>query len=290
MESKSTVEHHIGPFGEQISYMDTQAGKETIVWIHGLTDSMHSWQSTISFFRNYYRCILIDLPGHGLSSQGNHTFTVEAYAETVRALLDHLSIKVFHLIGHSLGGHIALYMALYSKSGLQSLSLSAPAGLETFTNEEVKFLIELSGNKKQLNSTGNFQKLVPTFNHYFFKVEHEVQKEMVKKLKQATEKMLANPLQIIQKSMKGMLECPVFDDLHKLKIPVQIFLGLEDKLIPNRLIHHYNMKDLVDTVKHKIPKAEVILYPDCGHMPHLEHSAAYNLQVYKFLNSELYNT
>ena len=89
-----------------------QPDKPALLLVHGYTMSAHLWHTSIAALSADFYCVALDLLGHGRSpvdAQGDHT--IEAQGWRVMALAAHLGITRFHLMGHSMGGQIALYIA-----------------------------------------------------------------------------------------------------------------------------------------------------------------------------------
>jgi len=88
--------------------------KETSPWlllIHGLFGSADNLAGVRRYFEETYNIISIDLPDHGLSPWTEH-FTFNATVDSIIALLNHLEVKQTAVVGHSLGGKIAMQLAL----------------------------------------------------------------------------------------------------------------------------------------------------------------------------------
>lgn len=99
-----------------------------VVFIHGFGGDHLSWafnQGTVGEDRPAYA---VDLPGHGGSTKDVGDATVDTFAATVAAYLDQIGAKGAHLVGHSLGGAIAITIALNAPDKVGALSLIAPAG------------------------------------------------------------------------------------------------------------------------------------------------------------------
>jgi pimeloyl-ACP methyl ester carboxylesterase len=80
--------------------------------VHGYTSSHHVWRTTIPTLEDDYYCIAIDLLGHGESDiPANGDYSIPAQGHRVIALADELGFDQFYLMGHSMGGQIALYIA-----------------------------------------------------------------------------------------------------------------------------------------------------------------------------------
>lgn len=107
---------------------DVIGNGKPLVFLHGFLENSTMWTDTISFFSNHYRCITIDLLGHGLTGCLGYIHTMEDMANAVQAVLKHLEISKATLIGHSMGGYVALaYIDLFpeSASGLVLLNSTA---------------------------------------------------------------------------------------------------------------------------------------------------------------------
>lgn len=80
-----------------------------VLFLHGFLESSTMWNELLPSFQSHFKCILIDLPGHGLSTDGlNPIRSIHEIAKAVNATLQHLSIDRYHVVGHSLGGYVSL--------------------------------------------------------------------------------------------------------------------------------------------------------------------------------------
>jgi 3-oxoadipate enol-lactonase len=99
--------------GVWLAYDDVGRRDEVpLVFIHGWTANRHRWDDQLSHFAGQYRVISLDLRGHGDSDLTPDPYTIDGLAREVLALLDKLSVQRFVPVGHSMGGMIALTLAL----------------------------------------------------------------------------------------------------------------------------------------------------------------------------------
>ena len=98
-----------------------------IVLLHGFGSDHSSWHDVWRALETAHPVVALDLPGHGRSPPGQTGFA--DLVETVLAALDEASIRRCHLVGHSLGGAVALGVADTQRQLVRSLGLIAPAGL-----------------------------------------------------------------------------------------------------------------------------------------------------------------
>jgi len=96
--------------GIKVSYRAEGRGKP-LVLLHGYLESAEVWEPLTERLRGDFRVIAVDLPGHGDSGVGGETHTMEFMAGAVRAVLSDAGEKRVLMIGHSLGGYVALAFA-----------------------------------------------------------------------------------------------------------------------------------------------------------------------------------
>ncbi|WP_239618476.1 alpha/beta fold hydrolase [Cohnella mopanensis] len=109
--------------GTSIAYVEAGKG-EPIVVLHGFCGSHRYWDEVIPLLAEHSRVIAPDLRGHGESSAGEGTYSMERLSEDLAGLLDELNLPQIHLIGHSLGGYVALAFAEKHPERVLTLSLA----------------------------------------------------------------------------------------------------------------------------------------------------------------------
>lgn len=85
--------------------------KPTIVFLHGFAESRTIWAEFTRGFPTHYQLLLLDLPGHGENTEGVHDYTMEAQARYVAEQLRQAGVTEALVIGHSMGGYVALALA-----------------------------------------------------------------------------------------------------------------------------------------------------------------------------------
>ncbi len=96
--------------GDRVAYRDEGVG-EVLLLIHGMGGSSQTWRDVIPMLAKKYRVIAPDLLGHGQSDKPRGDYSVGSFAVVVRDLLDGLGISRVTVVGHSLGGGIAMQFA-----------------------------------------------------------------------------------------------------------------------------------------------------------------------------------
>ncbi|MCF0069395.1 alpha/beta hydrolase [Dyadobacter sp. CY261] len=97
--------------GTPISYNIYGTGPATLLFLHGSFIDQTYWKQQVSFFKEKYQVVTMDLAGHGESGTNRGEWTLEGMAEDVVTLIKELRLENVILVGHSLGGNLALIAA-----------------------------------------------------------------------------------------------------------------------------------------------------------------------------------
>ena len=102
---------------------ELEGNGKTLVFIHGLSDSLLYWEFLASNLKKDYQILRVDLRGHGDSKLGNEEITINTYVDDLNNLLEELDIAKVNLIGFSLGGAVALEFSIKYTQKVDSLVL-----------------------------------------------------------------------------------------------------------------------------------------------------------------------
>ncbi|MFD3509261.1 alpha/beta hydrolase [Nocardia sp. NPDC058666] len=100
-----------------------------LLLIHGITDSSGTWEPVFDALTEHYTVIAPDLLGHGESAKPRADYAVAAYANGMRDLLSVLGIDRITVVGHSLGGGVAMQFAYQFPEKVERIALVCPAGM-----------------------------------------------------------------------------------------------------------------------------------------------------------------
>jgi 3-oxoadipate enol-lactonase len=109
--------------GITISYSDFGTGARTLLFLHGTGGNRAYFEAQFEHFKRDYRVIACDLRGHGESTKPKTGYDVSAFSSDILALLNHLDVSSAVLIGHSLGGMIALDLAVCHPERVHSIAI-----------------------------------------------------------------------------------------------------------------------------------------------------------------------
>ena len=104
-------------------HYESEGQGETVVCIHGLGSSGADWAFQVPALREHFQVITPDLRGAGLSGKPSGPYSIEEFAADLWKLVDHLHVERCHLVGFSLGGAVALEMALQRPESAQRLMM-----------------------------------------------------------------------------------------------------------------------------------------------------------------------
>ncbi|WP_332661772.1 alpha/beta fold hydrolase [Aeromicrobium sp.] len=120
--------HTVTLHGHDLSYVDSGSGP-VVLFIHGILGSQRQWEHLIDRMDDDHRVLLPDLFGHGESAKPLGDYSLSAHAAAMRDLLDHLGIERVTLVGHSLGGGIAMQFYYLFPERVERLVLVSSGGL-----------------------------------------------------------------------------------------------------------------------------------------------------------------
>jgi 2-succinyl-6-hydroxy-2,4-cyclohexadiene-1-carboxylate synthase len=109
--------------GIDLFYLDTKTEGDTILCLHGRWGRAETWVDLMQHYGEEYRIIAPDQRGHGLSGKPVSRYTADEMASDVIGLLDLLGIGSILLVGHSMGAHVAGYLAAAYPNRVKALAL-----------------------------------------------------------------------------------------------------------------------------------------------------------------------
>lgn len=208
-----------------LRYRDKGKGN-TVVLLHGYLEAIETMETFANDLSRLARVIILDLPGHGLSDLKVRSLNIEDMAEAVHQLVMHLQLKKINIIGHSMGGYVALAYAEKYTDTLESFCLfhSSPNADtdEKKINRQREIELVLQGKKELICKTN----IPNTFsNRNQQKFAHEIER--------ITQIACKTPDNGIVAALEAMMNRP--DRNHVLKsldMPKVSIIGKEDNFIP----------------------------------------------------------
>ncbi|QXD16258.1 alpha/beta hydrolase [Rhodocaloribacter litoris] len=269
--------------GYQMVYHDSGTFGPPVVLVHGLGTNLSIWREVLPRLSPEVRVLAPDLPGFGLSDKHDVPATPSFYADVLAAWLDTLGLAQVDVVGLSMGGQVALMMALRHPDRIRRLVVAAPAGIETFTPEaaaQLKALFTADAIAAMppalyaQNVQRNFARWDPERYGWLL-----TQREQMQQRPDFRAYAGANA-----RAVAGMLDEPVFEYLPRVPHPALVVFGEDDQLIPNRFFRPSETPaDVLQRALDRLPNAEGVLLPGAGHLLVLEQPEAFVAQVRRFL-------
>ena len=266
----------------QLAYIDEGVGQKTILFIHGLGSNHKAWYKNVDLLKNSFRCIAVDLPGYGKSSKGDFPYDMSFFASTIHEFIVQMKLEKVILVGHSMGGQIAINTVLQHSEPVEKLVLIAPAGLETFSTQEKEWFKALV-TPELIMATAE-ERIVKNFEMNFYAMPDDARFMIDDRLRMRQTSAYQHYCQMIPKCVMGMLNEPVFDQLPKIILPTLVFFGENDQLIPNKLLHPALSTEEVAMIgQNRFPNSQVSILSEAGHFVQWEKAEQLNREILNFL-------
>lgn len=264
----------------KIAFIDEGEG-DVVLLVHGLASNAGFWRYNIPELSKNFRVIAVDLPGYGKSDKGDYTYNMTFFAKTIKNFLDDQKIEKVNFIGHSMGGQIGIWFSILYPEKVKKLVLASPAGIERFDRGEGEWLKSVV-TIKSVKST-NEEGVRRNLSNNFYNWRDELEWMVEERVRMAKAKDFDKFARAVSRSVKGMINEPTSNNLHKIKVPVLIIYGKYDGLIPNPYLHPGFPENVFKVGKSKIPDSELKEINNCGHMIMIEKPAEFNSSILEFL-------
>jgi pimeloyl-ACP methyl ester carboxylesterase len=264
----------------RMAYMDVaptqNANGRTVVLFHGKNFGGYYWTNVIKALTGRgFRVVVPDQIGFGKSSKPFIHYSFHQMARWNKALLDTLGIQKANILGHSMGGMLATRFALMYPAVTEKLLLEDPIGLEDY-RQFVPYASTEEQYKTELKSTAESIKKYYQGSYFtMWKPEYD---EMVRIGSGVTFSAdYPRWARVAAMTFTMIYEQPVVHEFQNLTVPTVLFIGKEDKTIVGKGLLslqeqalHGQYKVLGKQIAARIPKAKLIEFDGCGHIPHIE--------------------
>jgi len=236
----------------KLFYRTTGTGTHTVVFLHGAAASGLVFGNQFQPFRKKAQCYFVDLPGHGASPRLSTTSTINTYADSVVDFIRELKRPV-DLVGHSMGGAIALEIALLHPELLRRLILVASGCRLPGSAEVLKWL--------EQNYESGLDRIAR--NCFSDSVDASL-------LRTSRSQMARTDPEIVR---TDFLACSLFarcDRLQEIRVPTLVICGEDDRMAPI---------ELSQQLANSIPNARLEVIPRGSHLVMLEQPQRFNEAV-----------
>jgi pimeloyl-ACP methyl ester carboxylesterase len=267
--------------GLQVHYKIAGQGEPTLVLLHGFAASVFSWREVMEPLSDIGTVMAFDRPAFGLTQRplpgewvGESPYGAETQVELTVGLLDELGVERAILVGNSAGGTIALLTALTYPQRVQALVLVDPA---VYAHGSSLGLIRFLANTPQMQRIGPLVArrirgwgidFARSAWHDPSQITAEVWEGYLKPLQ--AENWDRGLWEMVRASQSHDLP----ERLAEIQMPCLVITGDDDRIVPTE--QSIRLAD-------ELPDAELVVIPDCGHIPHEECPEAFLQAVTDFL-------
>jgi pimeloyl-ACP methyl ester carboxylesterase len=256
MESADSVGKTIDLGRVRMCVVDEGQG-DAVVFLHGLASNLDTFAAQAAHLRDRYRCIRVDLRGHGCSSTPAGPWTISDFAEDLVALLARLGLARAHFVGHSAGGVIATRLVLDHPELVRSLCLvaTAPECNEKAANE---FYLTWA-------ATAEREGMLAALKQMGFK-------------RDADESKLGDPIGFALgcRAIATLFPQPLTPLLGAVRCPALILVGDKDFIGAGGSVK----------ASRALAGSTLEILPGLGHLPFLQDPEGFNARLEKFLASQ----
>lgn len=249
-----------------VSFTDSGKGN-AIILLHGFLENNTMWKDIVPILSKKNRVITIDLLGHGKTENLSYIHTMTEQAKMIKAVLDSLKLRKYHIIGHSLGGYITLAFTELFFNNLRGICLMNSTALTD--SKERKQNRERAITMVKNNKDAFIKMAIPNLFTEESRVKHKQEIEFIKK------EALKTSLQGVIASLEGMKNRKERSFILKNKNLKKLFIiGKKDPLLQHI--------ELINQVKST--NTEVVKFSS-GHMSHVENNLELKIVLSKFVKS-----
>jgi pimeloyl-ACP methyl ester carboxylesterase len=278
----------------RLAYMDVApvgpSNGRTVVLLHGRNFPSSYWEPTIEALTEAgYRVIAPDQIGFGKSSKPTFAYNFDDMARATIALIDSLHVDRFDLIGHSMGGMLAVRLARAYGARLDRLVLYSPIGLEDYrfyvppvTNEE------LAKRERELSADGYRKQLMTNYALSLPSSAIEPFVQLREEIRQSGE--YPRWLKSFVASYQMIYTQPVVHEIPLIDRPTLFIMGANDHNAPGRPYAPPELRPrmgqnaaLAQALAARMANAKVKVFDGVGHLGHLEATQAFNATLLDFL-------
>lgn len=238
-------------------YIETKGGEENLLLLHGLFGALSNFEGIISYFGDKYNVVVPILPIFDLPLR---KVSVAGLVDHVLAFLDHKGYRKVHVLGNSLGGHIALLFAIGHPEKISSITLTGSSGL---FESAMGTTFPKRGDKEYIR-----KKTQDTF--YEPSVASEELIDEVYDIVNDTGKAIR-----IIAMAKSAIRHNLGESLGNITAPTLLVWGKDDQVTPAFVGEKFH---------ELIPHSSLVMIDRCGHAPMMEHPTIFNQHLEAFLS------
>lgn len=270
-----------GGYSIRTRYWHMGESGPTVILIHGLGVYIENWETTIPALAAHYRVYAMDLVGFGLTDKPkNAPYTPPFMARFVLDFMTALGLERAHVVGHSMGGGLALQFITDYPEKVDKLVLVNSAGLSDDIGLPFRILsIPVVGSLLSRPSRKGSAQAMKMLVHDHSIVTDSIidwDYEMSRGPGAHRAAMKVIRAAVSPFGVRSSVFEPVSAKMGDIAAPTLVIWGEKDRVLP--------VTD-AEIARQKIPNCRVEIFPDCGHVPQWEHPDQFNRLLMEFLQT-----
>lgn len=278
----------------QMAYMDVEAERpngQTVLLLHGKNFNGYYWKETIRWLQGKgFRVIVPDQVGWGNSSYPIIHYSFHRLADNTRLLMDTLKIDKAIVIGHSMGGMLAVRFALMYPARVSKLVLENPIGLEDYSQFVPYTTVDRQWEQESAATYESYRRYQESYYPVWKPAYDSLVRVQALALKAPNFRDIAH---VNALTYAMIYEQPVCYEFASLKVPTLLVIGQEDRTVvgkallkPDQREHYGQYPSLGQKAAALIPGAQLVALPGIGHIPHIQDFDAFSGAIEHFIDDK----
>ena len=269
------VEKWVTAADTRVRYYQAGSGPPLIL-LHGLGEAAVIWYANVEPLAKGHTVYVPDLPGHGASEEPPWEYSLKNSIHFLEAFMDALGLQRTSLVGNSMGGLVALALALERPQRVRRLVLEDAAGLGREIAGFLRFMSMPMLGELLISNRPNATQWVlrKVFHNKAHVTERLVSLIHEERSRPGNSAAMLKMLRVGVSVLGVRSSINLTSRLEELQVPTIVFWGRDDRIFP--LAHGRRAAQL-------IPEGQLRVFEQCGHWPHLEVSQVFNRALLEFL-------
>jgi pimeloyl-ACP methyl ester carboxylesterase len=265
--------------GVNLHYVEAGKGP-ALLFLHGLGGTWKDWSANLPAFAATHQVMAIDFPGFGDSDKPDGKYSIEWFTDIVESFFREKKLKRVNVIGHSMGALVALDLAARLNSRVKKLIVTDAVGI----GDKSEF-ISYAMTKKIMGPETRWESFEKFLQEEFrAMVDNFIKDQKPKTAREFFESIPKNPFTgnpFLPMTPNVQLTASILDfdirpKLASIRQPTLILWGAKDPVAPPQD---------ASFLQKEVRSSTLILFPNSGHSPMMEHPSLFNQELGKFLQA-----
>lgn len=269
-------EQYLDMDGYKMCYVEAGKGKPLLI-LPGVGLTAHNWRYNFPRYIKNFKVYCIDFPGYGKSGVPDADYSIDFFTKEVKKFMDKKGLKKVYMLGHSLGGQVAINFTYRYPERVEKLVLETATGIRQrygiledilvpwFVTED-RFANAPFHNIREYTEINFYNMCDACEELFYYQVAYRLHKQGTEEFEKRN--------RAFTRGVRNIILTSVRDKATKITVPTLIIWGRNDNLDDVKNAYFLNQQ---------MPNARLFVIERCGHQPHLESPEIYDEAVINFL-------